>query len=65
MGYGKWITGALGWALGGPIGGLLGFALGSFFDKSQTQGAAGGRGVSYSGVEQRNSFMVSLLFSHL
>lgn len=61
MGYGKWITGALGWALGGPIGGLLGFALGSFFDKSQTQGAAGGRGVSYSGVEQRNSFMVSLL----
>jgi len=22
MGYGKWITGALGWALGGPIGGI-------------------------------------------
>lgn len=30
--YGKWIGGALGWAVGGPIGGLLGFAFGSMFD---------------------------------
>ena len=61
MGYSKWITGALGWALGGPIGGLMGFALGSFFDKNDA-GAASSRGRAiYSGTEQRNSFMVSLL----
>lgn len=30
--YGKWIGGALGWAVGGPIGGLLGFAFGSMID---------------------------------
>ena len=28
-GWGKWLWGGLGWALGGPIGGILGFALGS------------------------------------
>ena len=61
MGYGKWITGALGWALGGPIGGILGFAVGSIFDKGEV-GTEGGRGRRvYSGVEQRNSFLVSLL----
>jgi DnaJ like chaperone protein len=27
--WNKWIAGALGWALGGPIGGILGFALGA------------------------------------
>ncbi len=61
MGYGKWITGALGWALGGPIGGILGFAVGSIFDKGEvvTEGGRGRR--TYSGVEQRNSFLVSLL----
>ena len=61
MGYGKWITGALGWALGGPIGGILGFAVGSIFDKGEvvTEGGRGRR--VYSGVEQRNSFLVSLL----
>jgi len=31
-GYGKWLMGGLGWALGGPIGGILGFILGSAFD---------------------------------
>jgi DnaJ like chaperone protein len=31
-GYGKWLLGGLGWALGGPIGGVLGFVLGSAFD---------------------------------
>jgi DnaJ like chaperone protein len=35
MGYGKWITGALGWALGGPIGGIIGFAIGSIFEKGK------------------------------
>ncbi|MFN6378188.1 MAG: TerB family tellurite resistance protein [Flavobacteriales bacterium] len=32
MGFGKWIGGALGWAVGGPIGGLLGFAFGTIID---------------------------------
>ena len=31
-GYGKWLLGGLGWALGGPIGGIMGFVLGSAFD---------------------------------
>ena len=64
MGYGKWITGALGWALGGPIGGILGFAVGSIFDKGREysqnqQDYVPGR--VYSDIEQRNSFLVSLL----
>lgn len=33
--YGKWITGGLGWAIGGPIGGILGFVVGSLFDNTQ------------------------------
>ena len=35
-GFGKWIGGGLGWAFLGPLGGLMGFAIGSMFDKSQT-----------------------------
>ena len=31
-GYGKWLLGSLGWALGGPIGAILGFLLGSAFE---------------------------------
>ncbi|HCL46077.1 MAG TPA: molecular chaperone DjlA, partial [Flavobacteriales bacterium] len=27
MGYAKWIGGAVGWALGGPIGGVMGYWL--------------------------------------
>ena len=30
-GYGKWVGGAIGWALGGPIGGILGYQVGKFF----------------------------------
>lgn len=33
-GFTKWITGGLGFVLGGPIGGLIGFALGSLLDIS-------------------------------
>ncbi len=29
--YGKWVGGALGWALGGPIGALLGYQVGKMF----------------------------------
>lgn len=57
MGYGKWITGALGWALGGPIGGIIGFAVASVLEGKQNTGMS----VGYSPLEQRNSFLVSLL----
>ncbi|PCJ82224.1 MAG: molecular chaperone DjlA [Bacteroidetes bacterium] len=30
-GFGKWVGGALGWALGGPIGGILGYQVGKLF----------------------------------
>jgi hypothetical protein len=32
MSFGKWIGGALGWAMGGPVGGIIGFALGAIAD---------------------------------
>lgn len=33
MGFGKWIVGALGWAMLGPIGGILGYYLTSRLEK--------------------------------
>ena len=57
MGYGKWITGALGWAVGGPIGGIIGFAVASIFEGKEGSAISSG----YTPVEQRNSFLVSLL----
>ena len=61
MGYGKWITGALGWAFWGPVGGIIGFLLGSVFEGSvKPTGRAGSRG-EFSPVEERNSFLVCLL----
>lgn len=62
MGIGKWITGAIGWAIGGPLGGLVGYLLGSVFegDSSQAQRVYNS-GDTFSGNEQRNSFLVSLL----
>jgi len=57
MSIGKWITGAAGWALGGPIGGIIGFALGSLLEKGEEHKA----GVPYTLREERNSFLVSLL----
>lgn len=62
MGIGKWITGAIGWALGGPIGALLGYSIGALFENSSQQGASdGSQFASGRYSEQRNSFMVSLL----
>ena len=63
MGIGKWITGAIGWALGGPLGGLVGYFLGSLFDSQEDrpQGGTYDAGRDYSAGEQRNSFLVSLL----
>ena len=65
MGLGKWISGAIGWALGGPIGALIGYSLGALFEGSSGAGDyAGGAGANRARnqyAEQRNSFMVSLL----
>ena len=62
MGIGKWITGAIGWAFGGPLGGLVGYLLGSLFegDDQQSQYKFNGEG-GFSANEQRNSFLVSML----
>ena len=56
MGLGKWIAGALGWALFGPIGGILGFYLAS---RAESAEEAYGEQSGYQG--QRNSFLMSLL----
>ncbi|MBQ6870814.1 MAG: TerB family tellurite resistance protein [Bacteroidales bacterium] len=66
MGIGKWISGAIGWALGGPIGALIGYSLGALFesasdDKGAYSSNAGAAGAGRVYTEQRNSFMVSLL----
>ena len=60
MGIGKWLSGALGWVIAGPLGGLLGFALGSMAENA----FGDKKGVNTSGVNragQRNSFLLSLL----
>ena len=61
MGIGKWITGAIGWALGGPLGGLAGYLLGSLFEGDSGQEQRVHYSGGYSANEQRNSFLVSLL----
>jgi len=35
MAIAKWIFGAVGWALGGPIGAVIGFSFGSMFDRGK------------------------------
>ncbi len=56
MSYKKWISGAIGWAVAGPIGGLLGYALGSVFDKGESLTSNADKA-----HQERNSFLVSLL----
>jgi len=60
MGFGKWIAGALGWAMLGPIGGILGYYIASRVEKYNQAN------VVYSEEQsrnqgQRNSFLMSLL----
>ncbi|HUX53630.1 MAG TPA: TerB family tellurite resistance protein [Williamwhitmania sp.] len=55
MGYGKWISGALGWFFLGPIGGIAGFALGALLETKE-----GGKKI-YTGQTSRDGFIVSLL----
>ncbi len=52
--WNKWIAGALGWAMGGPIGGILGFALGAISDEA-TQNYKPGT------AQQPNDFSAALL----
>lgn len=61
MGIGKWITGAIGWALGGPLGGLAGYLIGSLFDGDSQDAQTVHSGGGFSANEQRNSFLVSML----
>ena len=66
MGYGKWISGAIGWALGGPIGGIIGYSLASFLDSTQESegqpsGGFAAPAGSYTRTQERNSFLVALL----
>ena len=57
MGLGKWIAGALGWAMFGPLGGILGYVIASKLEglsQAVQQGDDQSKG-------QRNSFLMSLL----
>lgn len=56
MGLGKWIAGALGWALLGPIGGILGYY---FVSRAEKEAEANDELQRIQG--QRNSFLMSLL----
>ncbi len=59
MGYGKWISGAIGWALAGPIGGIIGFAVASVMEKDRPAGELSD--YERKRGEERNSFLLSLL----
>lgn len=54
MGYAKWIGGALGWTLGGPIGAILGYAFGSMMsDNSLSMEGQQHRQVPHGGGPRR------------
>lgn len=71
MALGKWIAGALGWAMFGPLGGLLGYFLASRLERlaefaagyegGQAWGQGGSQGDPAWNQGQRNSFLISLL----
>jgi DnaJ like chaperone protein len=56
MGLGKWIAGALGWAILGPIGGIL-----AFYFASRAEEASDAQGEQVRLQGERNSFLMSLL----
>ena len=60
MGLGKWIVGALGWAIFGPIGGILGYYFASRVEKLGEATAVYGEDQTWN-QGQRNSFLMSLL----
>jgi DnaJ like chaperone protein len=53
----KWITGGIGWFVGGPIGGMIGFALGALLDSA----TAASPSVNKRTAQSHNGFMVSLI----
>lgn len=61
MGLAKWIVGALGWAMLGPIGGLIGYFIASCLENDNTQAPRQTGGSTYGNQTARNSFLVSLL----
>lgn len=62
MGFGKWIAGALGWAMFGPIGGILGYYFASRVEKHAEEEAAAQQIEETAWRQgQRNSFLMSLL----
>ena len=67
MALGKWIAGALGWAMFGPLGGILGYWLASRMERmaelsAEYQGGhSGSQGDPNWNQGQRNSFLISLL----
>ena len=60
MGLGKWIVGALGWAMFGPIGGILGYFFASRVEKLAEATVVYGEDQTWN-QGQRNSFLMSLL----
>ena len=60
MGLGKWIAGALGWAMFGPIGGILGYYFASRVEKLAEATVVYGEDQTWN-QGQRNSFLMSLL----
>ena len=71
MAFVKWIGGALGFAMGGPIGALMGFAFGSMFDGAEEDPSqrrinpgSGGRAAGYERYRhqtKQGDFAASLL----
>ena len=57
---GKWIAGALGWAMFGPIGGILGYFFVSRIERLVESAGVYGEEQSWN-QGQRNSFLMSLL----
>ena len=60
MGFGKWIAGALGWAMFGPIGGILGYYFASRVERLAESAVVYSEDQSWN-QGQRNSFLMSLL----
>ena len=60
MGFGKWIAGALGWAMFGPIGGILGYYFASRVERLAESTVVYSEDQSWN-QGQRNSFLMSLL----
>ena len=58
MGIGKWIVGALGWAMFGPIGGILGYYFTSKIEQMAEQSVGQTEDQSWN-QGQRNSFLMS------